>query len=178
MAWALSENLIDKLLPSTPRHALEIGCFQGDTTCRLAKRFQTVTCVDPWDNEYVRNVPGLSVSPPSTWQNQYGRFKKTTAPYQSKILECRGISQDILPKLSNASYDFIYIDGDHRAETVRIDALESHRLLRSGGTLLFDDYNWKPSIGPKVAIDQFCKTHADKYRELFRNPQYVALQKI
>jgi predicted O-methyltransferase YrrM len=46
-----------------------------------------------------------------------------------------------LPKLieAGASFDLIYIDGSHFFEDVFVDAYFSAKLLRVGGTMLFDD---------------------------------------
>ena len=53
----------------------------------------------------------------------------------------KGLSGIILPKLlgSNKSFDFIFIDGDHKYDSVFTDFYYSDLLLRNGGYILFHD---------------------------------------
>ena len=55
-------------------------------------------------------------------------------------------------------YSLIYIDGAHEGMNVFEDAVLSFRLLKAGGILVFDDYEWTSknrTIMPKRAIDAF-----------------------
>ena len=68
-------------------------------------------------------------------------------------------------------YDFIYIDGDHRAAAVRDDAVAAWRHLPVGGLIAFDDYEWPeapadPTQSPRLAIDAFLAVYADKIEVL------------
>ena len=40
-------------------------------------------------------------------------------------------------------YDFIYIDGSHKAEEVLDDCVSSWKILNKGGLLILDDFFWK-----------------------------------
>jgi len=61
-----------------------------------------------------------------------------------------------LPGLKKNHSDFIYIDGNHTAEYVTIDAENAWLCLKSGGILAFDDYLWTDqSDTPKSAVDLF-----------------------
>lgn len=51
-------------------------------------------------------------------------------------------SQIALPKLEPKSFDFIYIDGDHDAAGVLVDAVLCWPLLKEGGIMILDDYKW------------------------------------
>ena len=39
-------------------------------------------------------------------------------------------------------FDLIYIDGDHSSEQVKIDLVNSWKVLKNGGFLVLDDYMW------------------------------------
>ena len=56
-------------------------------------------------------------------------------------------------------YDFIYIDGDHTAQAVFIDASLAWKALKPGGIMAFDDYLWELdapiNMRPQAAIDLF-----------------------
>ncbi len=57
------------------------------------------------------------------------------------------------------SFDFIYVDGCHHAAAVLADAAMSWNLLKPGGIIAFDDYEWnwgtEPLARPKAGIDAF-----------------------
>jgi hypothetical protein len=68
----------------------------------------------------------------------------------------QGFSQVELRKLPLGSFDIIYVDGSHDPADCLEDAILCWRLLKDGGTLIFDDYlmiagNEKPGL----AIDAF-----------------------
>ena len=39
-------------------------------------------------------------------------------------------------------FDLVYIDGSHSAKDVLLDSLLAWRLLRPGGAMIWDDYEW------------------------------------
>jgi predicted O-methyltransferase YrrM len=175
----LDASVLELLLPIEPETALEIGCFRGQGTLMLAKYFSNITCVDPWDDEYVKERPGFSFAPSSQWVGQYEKFSANTASIAEKLTICRGKSKDVLPTMPSESFDFIFVDGDHSHDAVAIDAAESFRLVKNGGIILFDDYTWvRENTGPKTAIDEFCKQHADDVVVVFKTNQYVAVRKV
>jgi len=54
-------------------------------------------------------------------------------------------------------FDFIYIDASHEPEDVIFDAVNSFRMLKKGGMIIFDDYAWGNC---SQGIDSFTLTHA------------------
>jgi hypothetical protein len=91
-----------------------------------------------------------------------------------------GFSQIELRKLPLESYDIIYIDGSHEADDVLEDAVLSHRLLKKGGVLIFDDYLWQlegaSNVRPKPAIDVFYAFFKDDY-DVVHNGYQLLLKK-
>lgn len=57
------------------------------------------------------------------------------------------------------SFDFVYVDGSHRARDVLTDGVMSWNLLKYGGVMAFDDDEWKrgdDEFGwPRRGIDAF-----------------------
>ncbi len=127
---------------------LEIGSFEGRSALWFLENLLThpqsaLVCVDKFAKDY-SNVFDRNIA-------ASGRADKVT--------KLCGKSQDILPMLPDASFDAIYIDGDHRADAVWHDARESWRLVKPNGIIIFDDYRWAlhlpPEERPKKAIDRF-----------------------
>lgn len=134
---------------------LEIGSFEGRSAAWFLEHVLTdasseLVCVDLFSRpgleaRFDHNV-GLA--------NRYGQVRKL-----------RGRSADVLATLEPASFDAVYVDGGHDAATVLLDGLLAWRLLKPGGTLIFDDYLWEPerplSGRPQLAIDLFREAMAE-----------------
>ena len=110
-------------------NALEIGSYQGMSTCWLLDNILThssarITCVDPFYQPY---------------QKQFdANVAKTGA--SSKVIKIASKSQECLGSLASNSYDLVCIDGDHQDNIVLQDAVLSWRLVKVGGLMIFDDY--------------------------------------
>jgi len=99
---------------------------------------------------------------------------------EARLDKRRERSEAVLPQLERASFDLIYVDGSHDAPLVLLDAMLSWELLKPGGILAFDDYEWEPrrppQSRPKLAIDLFLASHAGKYN-LLRQAYQVVIEK-
>jgi len=90
----------------------------------------------------------------------------------SKIIECKEISDTMIPKLEENNIDFAYIDGDHSPEQVYKDAVNIFKKMKIGGIILFDDYLWEINgMKTKIGIDKFLDEYIGKYKLLFKNYQ-------
>lgn len=97
-----------------------------------------------------------------------------------------GVSQEVLPRLAFSDppflYDFIYIDASHNSPDTFVDSYYAHKLLKSQGVLIFDDYLWKdpakpaPVDSPKVGIDVFSLFYSDQYQLLDQGYQVSVLK--
>lgn len=126
--------------------ALEIGSYEGRSTVWLLENVLThetahIDCIDTFYGSIEHIRMGLDLD------NLFDRFLSNVGPYKRKVRWFRGPSQDVLrggqfAPIRTAPYDFIYIDGSHRAADVLEDAVLSFRLLKVGGLMVFDDYAW------------------------------------
>lgn len=148
---------------------LEIGSFEGYTSNFLVDNYllglgSSLTCVDPWIDYSKSTANKIQGHDHLMNENTFFRFSQNVNRNSSRINVCRGASLDVLQEL-NESFHFIFIDGDHSTSAVWKDAVLSTRLLRKGGYLLFDDYDWNEGkSNPKSAIDLFEST----YRHCFQ----------
>lgn len=115
-------------------HGLEIGSFEGMSACWLLDHVLThplskLTCIDLYFQESFE----INVAQTGAMQ---------------KLIKRVGDSHQILAKLPSEIFDFVYIDGCHLADHVRQDAILAWRLLKPGGLMIFDDYQWIDSSHP------------------------------
>jgi predicted O-methyltransferase YrrM len=123
------------------------------------------------------------------WLNNLSRCK-----YKDRITFYKDYSFKILSKLidENKTFDFIYVDGYHKASTVLEDLTLSFKLLNHRGIMLIDDavdwqardYNTNEIINdatltPKLAVDSFVQIYKNDIEvlQLPRSNQ-VAIRKI
>lgn len=164
-------------------HFLEVGCYEGKATTWMLDNIllhskSTIDVVDTfqgsdWELGMSRKGGGHSEA--------YNNFTHNIEPHKDKVNIHIGKSCDILKTLSGP-YDFIYIDGSHRAPDVMTDAVLCHTLLKSGGVMIFDDYLWSdvtntaPDNSPKLAIDCFYNIFVGSYDVVYHGYQ-VGLKK-
>jgi predicted O-methyltransferase YrrM len=163
---------------------LEIGSFEGLTSNYIAENLLSkdgeLICVDPLTDVYLntelteydieRNVKDFAY-----FKDQYSRFQNNVREYldNNKIKLIRSLSVDAFPDLIykyENKFDFIYIDGDHRPEGVYIDAINSFRLCKIDGFILFDDYIWENA---GIGMDKFLNEYSGKYDLLIKQHQVL-----
>jgi hypothetical protein len=125
-----------------------------------------------WPVAETGREPGLRISLRS--QHPLGCL-----PAQSEQL--KAYSQEALRQLPLYHYDAIYVDGSHAAADVLEDAVLSFKLLKPGGVMIFDDYEWNafpdPWLVPLMAIDFFLQVYQRQYELLYKGYQ-VAIKKM
>lgn len=153
---------------------LQIGAYTGDASDWLLSYILTdksswLTDVDTWcgsDEEVHKEFD---------WNDIEKYYDNRMSEYPN-ICKIKGYSADFLQQAELEYYDFIYVDGDHRAEEVLKDAVFGWRCLKKGGIMAFDDYLWAhtsedPDLAPKKAIDQFLQDYAGQYQIILIDQQ-------
>lgn len=153
--------------------ALEIGAFEGMTSRYICENMLLpggrMIAVDPLTDEY---LPGYEDN--DLFVGQYDRFIRNTKGEAYPIELIRKTSREAFPDLKNYRFDFIYIDGDHREAEVYNDGVQCMKILKDGGYILFDDYEWREET--KRGIDQFLHEYAHMINIIVKNYQ-VLIQK-
>ncbi len=146
----------------------EVGSFEGRSAVWLLQNILTdptarLMCIDTFAfraADYTDDVPAVDIS---------ARFDRNIAAVGTahKVRKLVGPSRVVLRTLPVGVFDFIYIDGSHRAPDVLTDAVLAWDLLKEGGILLFDDYGFRafPDVigNPHVAIDAFLQIYRGSY---------------
>lgn len=178
-------SLIPKLKPRT---ILEIGSFEGASTCFLIDKLAPVQdvelfCVDTWSGGIEHQLAQVDM------QGVEARFRHNVAEatrhsaHKVELNIRKGPSDIELARLLSEGkagyFDFVYIDGSHQAPDVLCDAVLGFKLLKAGGIMAFDDYIWSEHAPaetdavrcPKVAIDAFVNINHKKL-QLLRAPLF------
>ena len=165
---------------------LEIGSFEGGSACWLLKNILTsegsrLTCIDTFDfagqgSYYLQDEGSESMSIEERFDFN---IKQTGSAH--KVRKLIGCSQEVLRGLPFYTYNFIYIDGSHKAVNVLEDAVLAWPLLKKRGLLTFDDYEWDgdpdPLNCPGVAINAFLNIFETHYAMIHKGYQ-IMIEKI
>ena len=155
---------------------LQLGAYTGDASVWLCNNILTdkdsiLIDVDTWRGSDEQDHAEMD-------------FSDVERTYKEKVnnLSVVSIVSDTVEYLIRQrnsfmeSYDFIYIDADHTAVSVLLDAELSWPLLKSGGIMAFDDYTWgrhlPPAKTPRPGILLFTDRHKAEIDTLVINDQY------
>lgn len=164
---------------------LQLGVYTGDASVWLFENVLTgknsrLTDVDTWEGSDEEAHESIDFD--EVWKVYLDKtksksfmYRQTTTAFLSHQVGCCDVSTE------SPRYDFIYVDADHTAVGVLMDAELSWLLLKSGGLLAFDDYQWgehlPASKSPKLGIDLFLERHEGEY-EILEQGLQVWLRKL
>lgn len=152
---------------------LEIGSFEGRSALWLLENIVThplsrLTCMDTWGGSEEYAMMDISMN------GKRKLFEDNIKDHKDRVIIKQGMSQILLRSMDvNKKLDFIYIDGSHTAYDVLEDIILSWRLLKPGGIMAMDDYEWtilnNTRHEPKMAIDSFLFIWEGQYELLVKN---------
>jgi predicted O-methyltransferase YrrM len=147
---------------------LEIGSYEGRSTCWLLEKalpkLGTIYCIDPYKN--MQDVEQRF------WDNTREAIKGQMVVL-IKNTSYQAIADLIIKK---QVFDFIYVDGNHAPDIALTDACMAWGLLRSGGVMLFDDYEY-PHEPTKQGIDAFLSAFDGQFDMVLKNYQLAVRKK-
>ena len=161
---------------------LEVGSFEGRSTCWILENMLSdtgaIVCVDTFKGGEEHSDLNLN--------NLRDTFNENINECQKPGQYVRVIDKKSYQALATLiteeqQFDFIYVDGNHMADEVMVDACLCFKLLKQGGIMLFDDYLWQDMPGllhrPKLAVDLFVTLFSEKSNLIMIGHQ-VAIQKL
>jgi predicted O-methyltransferase YrrM len=181
------EQMLLRHRGSTPR-VLEIGTFAGTSLIEMLKILPEATAVaiDRWANYDEDGITCLATQEQGGIEQVFHENMRR-AGMSSRVIALKGDSVDRLLDLiqEKALFDIIYVDGSHKCIDCYTDMALSWRLLKSGGTMIVDDYlynNKKVGEGlvleyPMKGVDHFLSKYEGMYRMLNKGYR-VCLEKI
>ena len=128
--WFLNNlEIISYFLPKLQDSAfdyLEIGSHEGMSLINILEKYKNVQAiaVDLWSDDAIEKIFDENVK----------NFNNLEKIKSDSIIALRKL-KDI-----NREFDYIYIDGLHEGTHVLIDAIQSFKLLKINGIIIFDDF--------------------------------------
>ena len=132
------------------RIIIEYGCYHGRSTRALADNTSgKVYAVDPWDGKYYLDNGSLA----DFHTDCYEHFLKNLEQHikTGKVIPVREFSWAFKPP---ELADLIFIDGDHRYESVIDDIKCAFRYIKPGGIVAGHDYGRADWPGVRKAVDE------------------------
>lgn len=144
-----------------PRRAvcMEIGVWRAEFSKLLLENFvpSEFYAVDPWEYSNLKEHESAWYGAGSNWIKsqedmnevflEAQRILRDSATPATQVHVFRGKTQQFVP---DQELDFVYVDGDHRYEGVKIDLEFAWRHLRAGGIAVLDDFRtdrwWGDSV--------------------------------
>ncbi len=169
-------------LRGTPAVGLEIGTFEGDSAEWMLDNVYThpesrYICIDPFTGAIDHAFAKIDCS------DTERKAREKLARFQNVEIH-KGCSQDILPAMvaKGMRIDGIYVDGSHTARDTLRDSIYSHDLLKVGGIMIWDDFEWAvmPDLldRPKIGIEAFLAAYGHHVEALHPRGWQVAARKI
>ncbi len=143
-----------RLDPSTRRTIVEIGVYEGASSCWWLDNFMEhaesrLVCIDPFTGNMEQQMTP-EAHPTLADIEQIAKTNIAKSKYPGKATILKGCSWDVFPTLENSlpppiytdnrPIDILYIDGEHTTEAVMRDMLLYVPLVRPGGLVVMDDY--------------------------------------
>lgn len=113
----------------------EIGSYAGESAALFALYFEGVWCIDPWNEETIRVASKKHRSARVVEQ----AFDALLAN-NHRLHKITSYSQEAAELFEDLSLDFVYIDGDHRYESVREDIRLWRAKVCAGGFIGGHDF--------------------------------------
>lgn len=141
------------LMAQNNKYIVEYGSLQGRSTRAMADNIPSdgkVFAVDPWNGDYYIDYTGDTLNQVNTYVLPI--FKKNLRDHidAGRVIPCRGFSYSFLPP---HPVDMVFIDGDHRPETVLRDIQQAIKSLAPDGIISGHDYNHPMWPGVKEVVD-------------------------
>jgi predicted O-methyltransferase YrrM len=153
---------------------LQLGVYTGDASVWLMENIltdntSTLTDIDTWQGSQEEAHESID------FEEVYKFYQNRTNKY-SNCKHHRMTTWEYLRfHPHNINYDFIYIDADHTAIGTLLDAEMSWDLLKYGGILAFDDYQWRSGKGaefdPAPGINTFLTRHQGEFKVIHKGWQ-------
>ena len=171
-----SSFLLDHIEKIKPRNFLEIGIFHGVTSRNVCELLHIIhgenfkfTGIDLFSN--VESKLNDEIAPKTEFSNPlktiYYNYLLKLNPYSyesvirllkkfsNNVNIIKGDSNQVLKNIKPLLFDYVFLDGGHKYETVKNDLINLTEIIHNNGIILCDDYNLSYAPGVKKSIDEY-----------------------
>ena len=168
--------LLNHIRLQKPKNFLEIGVFHGVTSRNVCELLYSLhgndfkfTGIDLFVNDETllkdEYIPKFKFSNPL--KTIYYKYIIKLDPYsvdsilrllkkfQKNVNIIKGNSNKVLKEINVDKFDYVFLDGGHKYETVKNDLENLTQIINNKGTIFCDDYNLTYASGVKDAIDKY-----------------------
>ncbi|MPZ40739.1 MAG: hypothetical protein GEU95_22350 [Rhizobiales bacterium] len=178
-----------KLLASyhdRPVRVLEIGSWEGRSALFFLNFLPRarLTCIDTFaGGQEHREAAARDATEARALKLLERRFDANVSAFATRIRKMKANSANALAQLGveKRRFDIAYIDGGHRATEVYTDAVMTWPLIERGGTVIFDDYQWREMPerldNPGPGIDAFLRAIEWQHRVAHKKYQVAIVKR-
>ena len=172
----IGDFFLNHVFQKKPKNFLEIGVFHGVTSRNICELLNNIhgkdfnfTGIDLFsvENEKTKGefIPKTKFTNPL--KTIYYNYIIQSDPYSVQSVErllkkyknniniIKGNSNKILKEISINNFDYVFLDGGHKYETVLNDLKNLTKVVENNGVILCDDFDLTYAPGVKKAIDEY-----------------------
>lgn len=153
--WNILSKYIDL---NKPLKCLEIGSHEGQSAMYFLKYIlnnpkSELICCDPWIKSH-----WLNLNPSNLCYEDVFDFNVRRNHGEDKIIKYDGLNSKLYkePWFKNLKLDIVYIDDIHTYDSTVLNIKNCWPRLKTGGIMIFDDYEKKYAIYDKKEAAKFC----------------------
>lgn len=117
----------------------EIGSYAGESASIFLTKASRMVCIDPWEPYEEDNGP-VGVFPAFDTSGAEAAFDAVLEASGGRITKIKAASLDAVQQFPDASFDLVYLDGNHAYPHVIADILAWMPKVKQGGLLAGHDY--------------------------------------
>ena len=172
----IGDFFLNHVFQKKPKNFLEIGVFHGVTSRNICELLNNIhgkdfnfTGIDLFSIEHEKTkgefIPKTKFTNPL--KTIYYNYIIQSDPYSIQSVErllkkyknniniIKGNSNKVLKEISINNFDYVFLDGGHKYETVLNDLKNLTKVVENNGVILCDDYDLTYAPGVKKAIDEY-----------------------
>lgn len=158
--WFNYQNFYDEVAQAKHKVLVELGTWKGHSLMYLAKKLKEqqyefeLYGVDLFDESPFHDNPGNEYLKPQmkyVWEVYNENLIR--AGVRDVVKDIKAFSWDAASQFEDESVDFIFIDADHKYESVKKDILTWLPKLKKGGIMSGHDF-YQTTAGVKQAVEE------------------------
>jgi len=172
----VGDLFLNHIRQKKPKHFLEIGVFHGVTSRNVCELLYSIhgsnfsfTGIDLFSNDIEslkdEYIPKTKFSNPlkTLYYNYIIKLDpysiqsvlKLLIKFKNNINIVKGNSNLVLKEINLQQFDYVFLDGGHKYETVKKDLEFLTQVINNNGIILCDDYDLAYAPGVKKAVDEY-----------------------